>query len=84
MTASRSWTGSSVAKAIEGPATSLVKDSFATARDGTEQDTAPAEQQRGGTGDDHRAPEPPDPTRFAEIRVQAGRRSLQHLLERTL
>lgn len=83
MSAGGTWDGTSVAKTLSGP-NATITGSFTSARNGVDPETTASETQRSGTGNDYRAPEPPDPVRFAAIKAQAGRRSRHPVLEPTL
>lgn len=78
------WDGKTIAAQVYGPAESRATTSFAAAREHRETDKSAPDKERGDTGDSARAPEPPDPLRFAQVKAQAGKRGLDLLLERTL
>ena len=78
------WDGRTIAEQVYGAAESRATTSFTAARENKETYKPTPDRERGDTGDSARAPEPPDPLRFAEIKAQAGKRGLDLLLERTL
>jgi len=76
------WNGVSVAHTLEGNAGPSNRGEFAAARDGTPTQTEAAElQQSSESSSGALILAPPDPNRFAEIQLQAGRKSLAHALE---
>lgn len=77
------WTATSVAKEIAGTAGPSLKASFSTAQQQPAVDEQ-SEAQGGETTGSGIAPEPPDPTRFAECKALAGRRNLGNILDFTL
>lgn len=76
------WSGVSVAHEVEGRTGPSNISDFAAARDGTSVKSETAGlQQSSESSSGALILAPPDPNRFAEIQLQAGRKSLAQALE---